>query len=37
MSDSEALNGAEILNDAEIGDEEYPSGPRKASQVSFLS
>jgi hypothetical protein len=35
-SDSEISSGPEILSDAEMGDDERPSGSRRASHVSFL-
>jgi len=35
-SDSEISSGPEISSDAKMGDEERPSGSRRASHVSFL-
>jgi hypothetical protein len=35
-SDPEISSGPEILSDAEMGDDERPSGSRRASHVSFL-
>ncbi len=35
-SDAEIASGPEILSDAERGDDERPSGSRRASHVSFF-